>query len=285
MTKRVFLVSILLILVGLSGCLEESESTGSTQSSPQIITLEIINDCENAEVHIQSTTLANGSTMETVIGINVSVYHAIYTPDVAGLAFGYDLNLDGSIDMFDNSTKGINNLSIPITEFESLGENFFLTSIAGIATNSGGITTQLVHVSNNCESLSGVNLAQLTYMSDDFSMYDFTVSETGSTGTTAGGEAVVYVSLDAGDDLSWSTVIVQLSTDGSAYVECTNPDKTAGTTCAVSDNDDGKWGFSEEVTISEGSEDLCGAGTCDVQVKILDRSTNKLIYESNEMTV
>ena len=63
--------------------------------------------------------------METVIGINVSVYHAIYTPDVAGLAFGYDLNLDGSIDMFDNSTKGINNLSIPITEFESLGENFF----------------------------------------------------------------------------------------------------------------------------------------------------------------
>ncbi|MBF14985.1 MAG: hypothetical protein CMA97_05675, partial [Euryarchaeota archaeon] len=156
MTKRVFLVSILLILVGLSGCLEESESTGSTQSSPQIITLEIINDCENAEVHIQSTTLANGSTMETVIGINVSVYHAIYTPDVAGLAFGYDLNLDGSIDMFDNSTKGINNLSIPITEFESFGENLFLTSIAGIATNSGGITTQLAHVSNNCESLSGV---------------------------------------------------------------------------------------------------------------------------------
>ncbi len=119
----------------------------------------------------------------------------------------------------------------------------------------------------------------------DFSMYDFTVSETGSAGTTAGGEAVVYVSLDAGDDLSWSTVIVQLSTDGSAYVECTNPDKTAGTTCAVSDNDDGKWAFSEEVTISEGSDDLCGAGTCDVQVKILDRSTNKLIYESNEMTV
>ena len=119
----------------------------------------------------------------------------------------------------------------------------------------------------------------------DFSMYDFTVSETGSAGTTAGGEAIVYVALDSGDDLSWSIVIVQLSTDGSAYIECTNPPETVGTNCAVSDDDDGKWGFSEEITISEGSDDLCGAGTCDVQVKILDRSTNKLIYESNVMTV
>jgi len=119
----------------------------------------------------------------------------------------------------------------------------------------------------------------------DFTMYDFTVSETGYSGTTAGGEAIVYVALDSGDDLSWSIVIVQLSTDGGAYVECTNPPETVGTNCAVSDNDDGKWGFSEEITISEGSDDLCGAGTCDVQVKILDRSTNKLIYESNVMTV
>ena len=165
MTKRVVLVSVLLLLVGLSGCIGESESGTSTQSAIQVVTLEIINDCENAEVNILSTTLANGSTMQTIIGINVSVYHAIYTPDVANLAFGYDLDLDGNIDVFDNSTKGINNLSIPITEFESLGEDFFLTSIGAIATNSGGIATQIVHVSNNCESLSGVNLARLNYIS------------------------------------------------------------------------------------------------------------------------
>ena len=99
MTKRVLLVSVLLLLVGLSGCIGESESGTSTQSAIQVVTLEIINDCENAEVHIQSTTLANGSTMDTILGINVSVYHAIYTPDVANLAFGYDLDLDGNIDI------------------------------------------------------------------------------------------------------------------------------------------------------------------------------------------
>ena len=119
----------------------------------------------------------------------------------------------------------------------------------------------------------------------DFSMYRFTVSDAGDAASTAGDEAIVYVSLDKGEDLSWSTVIVQMSTDGGAYVECTNPDKSADTNCAVSDDGNGKWAFGEEVTISEGSEDLCGEGTCDVQVKILHRATNTIIYESNEMTV
>ena len=119
-------------------------------------------------------------------------------------------------------------------------------------------------------------------------MYDFEVNSAGTTLSTATGEAIVYVSLDAGDDLSWSTVIVQMKADGGVYVECTNPDKVAGTGCDIADNDDGKWAFGEEVTISEGSDDTCsggggppGNGTCEVQIKILDRSTNKLIYESN----
>ena len=211
--------------------------------------------------------------MQTIIGINVSVYHAIYTPDVANLAFGYDLDLDGNIDVFDNSTKGINNLSIPITEFESLGEDFFLTSIGAIATNSGGIATQIVHVSNNCESLSGVNLARLNYISGDFSMYGFAVTDAAGTPTATAGEEIVYVVMDAGDDLSWATVIVQLS-DGGSYTECTNPDQAADTGCAVSDNGDGKWLFGEEVTISEGSDDICSTA-CSVQVKVLDRASNK----------
>ena len=283
MTKRVVLVSVLLLLVGLSGCIGESESGTSTQSAIQVVTLEIINDCENAEVHIQSTTLANGSTMDTILGINVSVYHAIYTPDVANLAFGYDLDLDGNIDVFDNSTKGINNLSILITEFESLGEDFFLTSIGAIATNSGGIATQIVHVSNNCESLSGVNLAGLNYISGDFSMYGFALTDAAGTPTATAGEEIVYVVMDAGDDLSWATVIVQLS-DGGSYTECTNPDQPADTGCAVSDNGDGKWAFGEEVTISEGSDDICSTA-CSVQVKVLDRASNKLIYESTVTSV
>jgi hypothetical protein len=127
----------------------------------------------------------------------------------------------------------------------------------------------------------GFNLAEANTDSD-FSMYDFTVNDAGTALSTSTGEAIVYVSLDTGDDLSWSTVNVQMKADGGVYVECTNPDKTSAAGCAVSDNDDGKWAFGEEVTISEGSDDICdGTGTCEVQVRIIDRRTNNLIYESN----
>ena len=117
----------------------------------------------------------------------------------------------------------------------------------------------------------------------DFSMYGFAVTDAAGSPTATGGEDLVYVSLNAGDDLSWATVIVQMSSDG-AYTECTNPGQAADTGCAVSDNGDGTWAFGEEVTVSEGSDDIC-ASACSVQVKVLDRASNKLIYESTLTSV
>ena len=159
----------------------------------------------------------------------------------------------------------------------TVNQNYADSSIPGLTDSlCGGFTSMMA----TWFDLGG-NLAEGN-TDGDFSMYSFEVNSAGTTFSTASGEAIVYVSLDAGDDLSWSTVIVQLKIDGGYYMECTNPDKATGTACAISDNDDGKWAFGEEVTISEGSDDLCdGTGTCEVQFKILDRSTNKLMYESN----
>ncbi len=112
----------------------------------------------------------------------------------------------------------------------------------------------------------------------------FSVNDASGTPTEAGGESLIYVSMDSGDDIQWSTVSVQLSIDSGPYAECTNPDQASGSGCAVSDNDDGKWGFGEEVTISEGSDDLC-SNTCTVQVRMIDRSSNNLMYESTEISV
>ena len=67
------------------------------------------------------------------------------------------------------------------------------------------------------------------------------------TPTPTTGEDFVYVSMDAGDDLSWSRIIVQMSVDGGYFTECTNPDQPVDTGCAISDNGDGKvgpWGRS-----------------------------------------
>ena len=115
----------------------------------------------------------------------------------------------------------------------------------------------------------------------DFSMYKFEVTEAGTTLTASGGEDLVRVALEKGDDLSWSQVIVQMKVGDSAFVECTNPDKTAGTECAVSDNEDGEWTFAEDITISEGTNDLCdGQASCEVTIKILDSATQDKIFES-----
>jgi flagellin-like protein len=118
----------------------------------------------------------------------------------------------------------------------------------------------------------------------DFSMYDFSVTDASGTPTSAGEEALVFIAMDNGDDLSWASVIVQLSADDGVYTTCTNPNEAVDTGCAVGDNDDGSWTFGEEVTVSEGSSDIC-AGPCSVQVKVLDRSSNKLIYESTVVSV
>ena len=135
--------------------------------------------------------------------------------------------------------------------------------------------------SNSSQGSPNVDiLTSVSKLFDTTLTYDFEVNSAGTTFSSATGEAVVYVSLDAGNDLSWSTVIIQMKAEGGVYVECTNPDKASSTGCAVDDNDDGKWAFGEEVTISEGSDDVCSGGTCEVQFKILDRSTNSLIWES-----
>jgi hypothetical protein len=88
MNKKVFFMSITVLLVGFSGCLGESESIEINEADSQLVSLEIINDCENTQINVQSTELSNGSILDTTLGINVSVYHAIYTPNVSELVFG-----------------------------------------------------------------------------------------------------------------------------------------------------------------------------------------------------
>ena len=134
--------------------------------------------------------------------------------------------------------------------------------------------------SNSSQGSPNVDIVTvISELIPSFSMYGFTVSDAQGTPTTDGGEDLVYVAMDAGEDLSWATVIVQMSAGGS-YTECTNPDQTADTGCAVSDNGDGKWAFGEEITVSEGSDSICDTA-CSVQVKVLDRETNTLIFESS----
>ena len=114
----------------------------------------------------------------------------------------------------------------------------------------------------------------------NFMMYDFSVADAAGTPTSDSGEALVYVSMDAGDDLNWADIRIQMSVDGSAFQQCTQPGMDADTGCHVTDDGDNKWAFAEEVTISEGSDDLC-SGPCSIELRILNVLENTIIYDSN----
>lgn len=119
----------------------------------------------------------------------------------------------------------------------------------------------------------------------EFMLYGFDVIDASSeTPTSTAGEDLVYVTMNQGTDLNWDEIIVQLSVNSGAFIQCTQPGQSADTSCHVTDNGDAYWGLGEAVDISEGSDDLC-SGPCDVQIKILNAVENKLIYESTTIYV
>ena len=280
-------VFLMLILIPLQGCLDNSSSETSTTSySNEIILFDVVTDCSNLEIYVQSTPLANGSIANTIIGVNATFYHTAYSATSPNLTVEYDLDLDGIGDVFNNISRGTTTIFVPISHFSNLSSGDFMTTIAATARSDNGHASDLIHIASDCSILSEIDLGQLSTTRGDYSMYQFEVREAGTTLSTDGGEALVYVALEKGDDLSWSQVIVQMKVGDSAYVACSNPDKTAGAECAVSDNDDGEWKFAEDITVSEGSTDLCdGVTTCTVTIKILDSATQDKIYESQEISL
>ena len=94
MTKKALLVILLMISISLAGCLDNSTSeTSTTSENNEVILIDVVNDCRSLELYVQSTQLGNGSIVETIIGVNVTLYHAVYSLDSPSLTFEYDLDL------------------------------------------------------------------------------------------------------------------------------------------------------------------------------------------------
>jgi len=82
------------------------------------------------------------------------------------------------------------------------------------------------------------------------------------------GDALVHVQMTSGDGLSWAVLKVSIVVDGGASYTCEEGDATAP--CTYSKDDDKSWDTSEEITISEGATDMCGADDsgCEVVVTL-----------------
>ena len=184
----------------------------------------------------------------------------------------------GEIDYEDVSTLPSNVVDL-FAPYDESFSNSIIQSLASECTENTFLESSLMFW------LWASSLAE-SNAADDFSLYDFDVIDAGTSLSSASNESLVYVQMNTGDDLNWAQVNVQLSVNGDAYMQCTNPQDSIGNSCHLTDDGDDRWTFGEAITLSEGSDDLCdGSSVCEIQVKIIDSMNGNTIYESNYLSV
>ena len=184
----------------------------------------------------------------------------------------------GEIVLEDSSTYPANVIDL----FAPLDESFSNSIIPSLVPECDGVTF------SQSSLLFYVWATSLAEGNTDggLTLYDFDVSNSGSSPSSASNENLVYVQMSQGDDLNWAQVNLQLSVNEGAYMQCTTPQETIGNNCHLTDDGDNVWAFAETITLSEGSDDLCdGSSPCDVRIKIIDSMNGNIIYESNSVLV
>jgi flagellin-like protein len=98
--------------------------------------------------------------------------------------------------------------------------------------------------------------------------YTFSHRDAAGDMSDAGEDALVHVQMTSGDGLNWANLKVSIVVDGGASKLCVEGgDATAD--CTWDKDEDKSWDTSEEITISEGGDDLCdGEAPCSVVVTL-----------------
>ena len=155
----------------------------------------------------------------------------------------------------------------------TVNQNYADSSIPGLTDSlCGGFTSMMATWFD-----WGGNLA--TENTDGgLSLYNFDADASTETPTSESGEELAYLQMTQGDDLSWSSIAIRISVDDGASLLCTNPGQATDTGCAISDNDDGMFALGEDITISEGTDDLC-SGYCEIEITVIENNEGKVLYQ------
>ena len=156
----------------------------------------------------------------------------------------------------------------------TVNQNYADSSIPGLTDSlCGGFTSMMATWFD-----WGGNLAEGS-SDGGLALYDFDAYDANDeTPTSSSGEDLVYLQMIQGSDVSWSSIGIQISVDGGASQLCTNPGQATDTACAISDNDDGMFALGEDITIMEGTDDLCSA-SCEIEITVIDMNEGKVLYQ------
>ena len=242
------------------------------------------------ETTTTTTTSANGTTTNsteitssfyngTLVGMNVSLYHAAVDPDGSSMTMGWDMNLDGTIDVSVASNSGFTTVNIPLNQWHDIPTtDRKITSVAFLAIDTvGDRSAVLLDVYSNTP--------EGPWSEDRSPQGAYAFSGTDAQGTPGTGTAdnLIMLTMDQGGDINWAAVSVKLAIDGAAPVTCDNPGAAGTGVCSLTEfgnTDDQVWSVGDGVTIAENGQELCSS-SCSIDVTITDTRENKVIDTTN----
>ncbi len=324
-TPRVATAVLLTMLMMLSGCLGSNEDATDGQSGGGLIptaqgssTTTIVNGNYLPMVHAAqmgdtvadiswawenettttTTTSADGTTTNTtettssfyngtLVGMNVTLYHAALDPEGTTMTMGWDMNLDGTIDVPVSTNSGFTTVNMPLNQWHDVSASEMkVTTIAFIAsdvTGDFGITMLDVYSvtpvgpwsENHGTGSTGGNLP----------LYAFSGKDAQGTPGTGDADNLIMLTMDQGGDINWASISVKLSIDGAAPVTCDNPGVSGTAVCSLvefGNTDDQVWSVGDGVTVVESGQDIC-SGDCSIDVTITDTREGKTIDTTNDV--
>ena len=288
---RAINVLTLACLLVLTGCFGVADDTISPEAEGQTpTTASVPSHAPSIDVfhYTQSGIEENWvidplTNTSSVIGANVSLYHAAIDVDGDLANMGWDLDLDGTIDHNVSDHSGFSTVFIPTSAWHAYPSSQMpnsilnqMTSVAFIAIDAtGNAVSQFLHI--NSPPFSPAYIVGIDIL------YQFGAEDANGDTTDGTDDNLVRVTMSQGGDLNWASISVKISVDNGAPVTCDNPGATGGSCGLVEfgSTSDQVWSVGDGVTIVESGQDLCAAGTtCEIKVTITDTREGKTLDES-----
>jgi len=212
--------------------------------------------------------------LEGFSGYYTSIYYAMLDVDGTITSAGFDLDLDGTIDVSVSESRGVVNLTIPISEWvvwpehESGDGDAMMTTVAFIAIDDDSLYT----------------VEMYTLFTDPFeeeddgpSMHVLTAGDHSDDVESNAG--LMTLTFGNGADLDWALVQIEIIKDSVPYT-CDNPGE-AGGTCVISQHggaDQYMWEKGETIILTDTGGNFCDAD-CTLTVRV--RYNNDVIMMAN----
>ena len=284
-TLNIVTLTCLLILTGCFGLADDAvtppaEGQGSTSTTVDINHVPNINVYYNPMFGVDENRVTDSMTnITSTIGANISMYHSAIDIDGDAMTMGWDIDLDGMIDVNVSTQSGFTTLYLPLAAWHTApGASVELTTtVAFVAFDSNGAgTSELINV-NTPQFSPNRNYGLTLYVMD--------AEDAQGSPSEANNDSLVRVTMTQGSDINWAAISVKISVNNGAPVTCDNPGATGGGCVLVEfgDTSDQVWSVGDGVTIKESSA-LCTVGeTCSVTVTITDTQEGKTLDESSSV--